>query len=490
MSSDTFSMLHKSICDSDRRIGSPGLQNELVRLREMCEVASREHLSKGAFDDHGFIAQIDNIAKFLATKPELESTLSRDLPSLVLHQQPPSQVQANDALPVTCDPEQSQNVCATASAILLDHAGKKLRHQLDENTSDNGLSENDASCLHADSNDTTDDTPYSSSTAVEDVVPHIVLDSQPPQEVQANDALLIVARLTCDPVQYQNAYIVAFATLLSDTGEEILGKLLGITVDNGSVVSLTTTKFCFELAIPDPGKYRFRITLDRLPINDSIGLSQDGASYLHVDSDMLTVTNNRGVLLSDRQWDLFDDIYGADHQPCSRENELSRKGEHDSEGASTLSLVPLPHRQADKSEYEYDTTFVQWKTSTSSREAIVGDISYTKRILLIPVTEIINVETDLYDEPEPSGDGFSAWGEGLFSNKEGEWFEIDENEERSPTVVEEDEVLDGDDGRKYRKSVGCLQFYYVGLRRGVVIINTVPHIAHVVLVDTGRYCEF
>lgn len=347
------------------------------------------------------------------------------------------------------------------------------------------LSRHSPSC-----NETTHNTPYSSSTAVEDVVPHLVLDSQPPQEVQANDALLIVARLTCDSVQYQNACIVAFATLLSDTGEEILGKLLGITVDNGSVVSLTTTKFCFKLAIPDPGKYRFRINLERLPINDSIELLQDGASYLHVDSDMLTVTNNRGVLLSDRHWDLFNDIYGADHQPCSRENELSRKGEHDTKQAYMSTLVPLSHRQANKSEYEYDTTFVPWKTSRSSREVIVGDITYAKRILLIPVTEFINVETDLYDEPEPCGDDFFDWGEGLFSNREGQWFEIDENEERSLTVVEEDEVLDGDDGRKYRRSIGCLQFYYVGLRRGVVMINTVPHIAHVVLRDTGRYCDF
>ncbi|OBT44370.1 hypothetical protein VE00_07044 [Pseudogymnoascus sp. WSF 3629] len=149
-------------------------------------------------------------------------------------------------------------------------------------------------------------------------------------------------------------------------------------------------------------------------------------------------------------------------------NTTSRKAEQDPEGGnneraypSTYSLVPLFRREAHDSEYKDDETgFFPWKIYKSSPMIVVGGIKYYKRKLLIPDTEIRNVETDLYDDLEPSGDdGIDYWGEGLYSDNEGKWYEIDQDEVYSPTVTEEDEVWDGDDGEKYRKSIGCLRYW-------------------------------
>jgi hypothetical protein len=168
-------------------------------------------------------------------------------------------------------------------------------------------------------------------------------------------------------------------------------------------------------------------------------------------------------------------------------NTTSRKAEQDPEGGnneraypSTYSLVPLFRREAHDSEYKDDETgFFPWKIYKSSPMIVDGGIKYYKRKLLIPDTEIRNVETDLYDDLEPSGDdGIDYWGEGLYSDNEGKWYEIDQDEVYSPTVTEEDEVWDGDDGEKYRKSIGCLRGLFVRLRREVVITNNVRHIAH------------
>ncbi|OBT39556.1 hypothetical protein VE00_09478 [Pseudogymnoascus sp. WSF 3629] len=274
------------------------------------------------------------------------------------------------------------------------------------------------------------------SPAAADVVSHLVLDPQPPAQVRANDALPIVALLTCDPAQHQNLFIAAFATLLNHIGEELPGKLLGNTIDYGQRLSPTKTKFCFTLAFPDPGKYRFRITLQGIRI-------EDDASWLHVNSDDIIVT-----LPSENNWDLFEDVY---------DQHLNQ----DSEGTNTEEahlLVLLPCREVDDSKYTYDTDLFPWKMSISPPpKVVVGGIAYDQHM----VAEILGDETDIYDD------------------------EIDENEERS--LVTEDEILDGDDGRKYRRGIGCFQQNYVALRREVVIIDTVRHIAHLVLHESEQY---
>ena len=288
-----------------------------------------------------------------------------------------------------------------------------------------------------------------SSPAAADVVYDLILDPKPPAQVQANEALQVVALLTCDLAQQQNLLVAAFATLLSHTGED---KLLS-TVEYGELVSRTTRKFCFTLVIPNSGKYRFKISVGRI----GIGLYED---WLHVESEAITVTNNGGFL---------DNVYDRDL----------------TEGEEAHSLVPLICREANDRGVAYDTDkrsgFEGWVEIFLPSQVLVGGIIYDKHIILIPESEIISVGTDLYDEPELHIQDFYFYGEGLF-RRDGEWYGMDENEERS-VVKMEDKVLVGDDGQKYRRGIRCFQQHYVGLRRMVIIIDTVRYIAHLVLYD-------
>ena len=304
----------------------------------------------------------------------------------------------------------------------------------------------------------TDDFPEPSSTVV---VPCLVLEKEPPAQVQINKATPIVALLTWDTTQHQPLKIDASTTLLSCTGEEPLRELpLGNIIDYGQLVSPILTKFPFTLDIPDldldPGLYRFRISFQ-------IGLCEN---RLHVESKNFTFTNSE---------DIFEDNYDED---------LTEEAPK---------LVPLHCREMGDSEYaelEY-AEHLPWKMSLLCK-VVVGGITYDKRIVFIPEVEILRVETDLYDKPKPSHEGFFDYGEGLYI-KDRVWYEIDEEENEildsndDSLVAEEDEILEGDDWQKYRKGVECFQDNYVGVQRVAVTIVGVPHIAHLVLYEVECY---
>ncbi|KFY03766.1 hypothetical protein O988_01245 [Pseudogymnoascus sp. VKM F-3808] len=263
-----------------------------------------------------------------------------------------------------------------------------------------------------------------------------VLDPRPPARVRANDGLQIVALLTCHPAQLHNIPIFAVATIAR--GFEASREIRGCIVGSLKLASSTTTKFCFTLAFPSPGKFRVFIHIERFRPG------QDHDNWVYIASEEITVTS-------------FDQDHGQD-----------------SEGTS---IIPLHTREVDI-EDTYDTELFPWKISkTPPPEVVLGGITYNRNTVFIPEAEFISKE------------GFSDYGEGLFDDRYGgEWHEIDENKARSGEN-EEDEVLDGDDGRKYRRSRGCLESYYVGLRREVVMIDEVRHIGHLVLVDSGKHWD-
>ncbi|KFY95929.1 hypothetical protein V498_03007 [Pseudogymnoascus sp. VKM F-4517 (FW-2822)] len=128
-------------------------------------------------------------------------------------------------------------------------------------------------------NSFSDDSSSPSSPAIADVDFHLVLDPPPPEQVQVGDVIPIMARSTCDPAQ--NKGVHAIATLLSHTGEELHGKLLGETIRHGRPIDSTTTEFSFDVAIPYTGKYRVRIS----------------ARCSHVDSEEITVTERRLIAM-------------------------------------------------------------------------------------------------------------------------------------------------------------------------------------------------
>lgn len=128
-------------------------------------------------------------------------------------------------------------------------------------------------------NNSFSDSSRPSSPAIADVDFHLVLNPPPPEQVQVGDVIPIVARSTCDPAQ--NKGVHAIATLLSHTGEELQGKLLGETICHGRPIDSTTTEFSFDVAIPYTGKYRVRIS----------------ASCSHVDSEEITVTERRLIAM-------------------------------------------------------------------------------------------------------------------------------------------------------------------------------------------------
>ncbi|KFY50549.1 hypothetical protein V495_00186 [Pseudogymnoascus sp. VKM F-4514 (FW-929)] len=143
-------------------------------------------------------------------------------------------------------------------------------------------------------------------------------------------------------------------------------------------------------------------------------------------------------------------------------------------------LAQLLVREAKSCEYKDDETgILPWRISKWSDMVNVCGNKYCRLAVLIPESAINGHESELYDESETSLDDFDYWGEGLYS-KERQWYEIGKDEVRSLTVPGEDEVWDGDDGQRYRKSIG-LRGSIVGLTREVVIIDNVRYIEHLVL---------
>lgn len=128
-----------------------------------------------------------------------------------------------------------------------------------------------------------------------------------------------------------------------------------------------------------------------------------------------------------------------------------------------------------------------WKIRTLSPIITVGGIEYYKRTILIPFSDIINGEADIYDDPpEPDVDGLYYYGWGLYGDNEIEWYEIDDNHFR----LEQDEVEEGDDGEKYRRCIrGLFDKLFLG-RREVVKIRGLGdlYIAHLVLVEFEATC--
>lgn len=143
-------------------------------------------------------------------------------------------------------------------------------------------------------------------------------------------------------------------------------------------------------------------------------------------------------------------------------------------------VAQLLVREAESREYKDDETgLLPWQISTWPDVVVVRGHKYHRLAVLIPESAIYYHDSRIYDEPETCVDDFDYWGEGLYS-KEGEWYGIDKDEVRSLMVVGEDEVWDGSDGQKYRKSIG-LRGLFVGLTREVVIIDNVRYIEHLVL---------
>ncbi|KFY01148.1 hypothetical protein O988_02886 [Pseudogymnoascus sp. VKM F-3808] len=132
----------------------------------------------------------------------------------------------------------------------------------------------------------------SSSPAVTDDSFRFEFVSQP-RRAQACEKLSIVARLTCNTVQYQYDCSAAFATLLSHTGED-RSELIENNINGGEVVSEsvthTTTEFRFSLEIPDPGIYRFGIALELFSIVKNSGKT------LLIDSECICVYANEAAL--------------------------------------------------------------------------------------------------------------------------------------------------------------------------------------------------
>ncbi|KFY97309.1 hypothetical protein V500_02150 [Pseudogymnoascus sp. VKM F-4518 (FW-2643)] len=216
-------------------------------------------------------------------------------------------------------------------------------------------------------------------------------------------------------------------------------------------------------------------------------LGASATVYVDPIDPKITVTNNGE--LSQNRGDILDDFYCQQpNQPSTRENELPLNPEEYLEGGNieqanltTHSLSQLLVREAESCEYKDDETgLFPWKISLWSPVVVVGGRKYYRQVVLILESDIHDYNTQIYDEPETSVDGFDYWGEGLYSKK-GKWYGIDKDEVRSLTVIGEDQVWDGNDGQKYRKSISGLNGLFVGLTRQVVVIDNVRHVAHLVL---------
>lgn len=67
----------------------------------------------------------------------------------------------------------------------------------------------------------------------------------------------------------------------------------------------------------------------------------------------------------------------------------------------------------------------------------------------------------------------------MYSDEEERWYVT------NPADIKENESngCAGKDGEKYCKGIGCFEKLFVGLRMELVVINTIPHIAHFVLIE-------
>ncbi|OBT84795.1 hypothetical protein VE02_06915 [Pseudogymnoascus sp. 03VT05] len=116
----------------------------------------------------------------------------------------------------------------------------------------------------------------------------------------------------------------------------------------------------------------------------------------------------------------------------------------------TDSLMLLRCREEDDNEYTYDDYF-PWKVRKSPVEVAGG--YYVKNELLIPEATILSL--NLYCAPESCEvDGILEWGEGLYSDEEGNWYCMCQDEERLSDVDEEDEIWEHtrEESWKYSKN--------------------------------------
>lgn len=141
-------------------------------------------------------------------------------------------------------------------------------------------------------------------------------------------------------------------------------------------------------------------------------------------------------------------------------------------------------REEDDNEYTYDDYF-SWKVRKSPVEVAGG--YYVKNEVLIPEATILSL--NLYCAPKSCEvDGILEWGKGLYSDEEGNWYCMCQDEERLSDVDEDDEIWEytREESWKYSKNTQLFRGLWVSLRREVVVADGVRYIAHFVLTESDE----
>jgi hypothetical protein len=149
--------------------------------------------------------------------------------------------------------------------------------------------------------------------------------------------------------------------------------------------------------------------------------------------------------------------------------------------AQSIKWVPQPLlcQVVDANAYIDDHTgyFPKSKIHSSSSMITMGQVQYSKYMVLIPVSDFM-LETANLDH------GLYNFRDGLFQDQDGVWF--DDGEIEWAKGLDKSICL-GDDGEMYRKrSAGVFNGLFVGLERRVAVVyNGVVCVAHIVLI----YCD-
>ncbi|KFY28419.1 hypothetical protein V493_02935 [Pseudogymnoascus sp. VKM F-4281 (FW-2241)] len=371
---------------------------------------------------------------------------------------------------------------------------------------------------------------------IPDAVSNVTLLCSPPKTVQAGVVLQVVVEL--HGIHFQE--VRAVATLLSHNGE---GKLFGNTTVIGVSVSPILIRFCLALTISEPGTYLISVRLKEGPFRVSCGHVDSEKIIVTAAPKMASLKPNQDPTLLKRRSD--EDIHGGKRRhggKRSRTNEPSLHVRHDSSYASNsgqfdsaqikaisdlhemltglgkapghhimqhswfdskqLSIgenrrtnspvgrkeyeeynnspVPLLCRKEDDNGYEYSERFKR-KVCKLPHVIAAGneDRKYRRNEVLIPEAEIPH----LYKAKPYGRDGISEWGEGLYSDKGGNWYSISLDQCFSSGVDEEGQIWDEDEDMRYSKTTGLFMGLWVALRRAVVTIDEVRYIAHFVLTE-------
>lgn len=123
--------------------------------------------------------------------------------------------------------------------------------------------------------------------------------------------------------------------------------------------------------------------------------------------------------------------------------------------------------------------FPNWncKFHTALSSIVVGEVKYTKMMVLIPEYAFTRGKFDgrWYEITDEFGDG-------LFTDENGEWSDDGEVERAADRL--DQSVHYGSDGELYRRKQGMFHDAYVALERRATFIGTITCIAHIVLLST------